>query len=75
MTMLALIAFFELMLYIKKHCLIKAVFLSVLGAILGWLLLTKLGQLLPLTEGTAMLSALFGLPGVLLLKLSHLLLI
>lgn len=72
MTTLTVLAAFQLLLYLKKRCLLKALFFSVSGAALGWFLLKQLGLLLPLTEGTAVISALLGLPGVLLLKLSQL---
>lgn len=74
-TTLTVFAVFQLFLYLKKGCLFKAVFFSMVGAILGYILLERLGLLLPLTEGTAIISVLLGLPGVLLMKLSHLLLL
>lgn len=68
-TTLGLIAVFELFLYLKKSCLLKAAFFSLFGAGLAWFLLKQLGFALPVTEGTALFSALLGLPGVFLMNL------
>ena len=74
-TTLTVFALFQLLLYLKKGCLLKALFFSIIGAAIGYILLKQLDLLFPLTEGAAMISALLGLPGVLLLKLSQLLLL
>lgn len=68
----ALIAFLEMLFYTKKGCFLKALCLSVLGAGLGWFLLTKLGFALPLTKESTIIGVLLGLPGVLLLSLGQL---
>ena len=67
--LLALIAFLEMLIYTKKRCFLKALCLSVLGAGLAWLLLPKIGLILPLTKQSIVLFVLLGLPGVLLLCL------
>ena len=66
---LALIAFLEMLIYTKKRCFLKAICISVLGAILAWLLFPKIGLVLPLTKQNIVLFVLLGLPGVLLLCL------
>jgi len=61
----------QLCLYTKKHCLLPALILNLLGP--GALvLLSRFGTelALPLSQGTLCLSGLLGLPGVLLLLLA-----
>ena len=74
MTVLAVMTFLEMLLYMKKRCLIKAVCFSLLGAVLGYVLLVNLGLTPPLTEGSAVLYAILGLPGILLISLGQLIL-
>ena len=73
MTILAVVAFLEMLLYMKKRCFLKALFISVLGAATGYMILASLGIDLPLTQTTAAIGAVLGLPGVLLMLLSKLL--
>ncbi len=73
-TILALVAFLEMLLYTKRGCLLKALFFSILGAVLAWFLLPKAGFVLPLTKESAVICILLGLPGALLLCLVQLLL-
>ncbi len=61
----------QLCLYAKKHCLIRALALNLLGP--GALfLLSRFGTALalPLTQGSLCFSGILGLPGVLLLLLA-----
>lgn len=62
----------QLLLYGKKHCLLRALLLNLLGP-LGLFLLSQVGGplALPLTWGSLCFSGILGLPGVLLLLLAR----
>ena len=73
MTILAVVAFLEMLLYMKKRWFLKALFISFLWAAAVYMILPSLGIDLPLTRTTAAIGAVLGLPGILLMLLSKLL--
>ncbi len=74
---LAMLALFQLYVFGKKHCILKGIFITVLGGLCAlWLLSLAspiLGFSLTMKPGTALFCGVLGIPGTILLCLLSLL--